>query len=265
MTFDDILYDVAGGVATITINRPHVLNAFTGHTIDELTQAFMQAWSDRSVRVVILTGAGDRAFCAGGDQSTREQGGYQGPTRARAESGIDIEALHSAMRDIPKPVIAAVNGYAIGGGHVLHVICDMTIASDKAKFGQVGPKVGSVDGGYGTGYLAAVVGEKKAREIWFLCRQYGAEEALAMGLVNAVVPHDKLMDEARAWAAEIVQKSPTAIKLAKQSFNIASEKFRGIEAFASSALALYYGTDEAMEGRNAFMEKRKPDFSKFAK
>jgi naphthoate synthase len=178
---------------------------------------------------------------------------------------MDIEALHSVIRDIPKPVIAAVNGYAIGGGHVLHVICDLTIASDKAKFGQVGPRVGSVDAGFGTCYLAAVVGEKKAREIWFLCRQYTAEQAREMGLVNAVVPHDRLMEEARSWATEIVQLSPTAIKLAKQSFNVASEKFRGLEAFASSALALYYRTDEAMEGRNAFMERRKPDFNKFTK
>jgi 2-ketocyclohexanecarboxyl-CoA hydrolase len=265
MKFDDILYDASEGIATITINRPEVLNAFTGDTVDELTQAFMLAWSDRSVRAVILTGAGDRAFCAGGDQSKRAHGGYQSKNRARADSGVDIEALHSIIRDIPKPVIAAVNGYAIGGGHVLHVICDMTIASDRAKFGQVGPKVGSVDAGFGTGYLAAVVGEKKAREIWFLCRQYTAEQAREMGLVNAVVPHEKLMEEARSWAAEIVQLSPTAIKLAKQSFNMVSEKFRGVEAFASSALALYYGTDEAMEGRNAFMEKRKPDFSKFNK
>lgn len=263
MEFEDILYEASEGVATITINRPKVLNAFTGHTVDELTRAFMQAWSDRSVRTVILTGAGDRAFCVGGDQSGRQKGEYQSKYVARSKVGVDIEALHSVIRDIPKPVIAAVNGYAIGGGHVLHVICDMTIASDKAKFGQVGPRVGSVDTGFGTGYLAAVVGEKKAREIWFMCRQYTAEQAYEMGLVNAVVPHEKLMDEARAWAAEITQRSPTAIRLAKQSFNISSEKYRGIEAFGSSALALFYGTEEAMEGRNAFMEKRAPDFSKF--
>ena len=265
MSFEDIIYEASEGVATITINRPQVLNAFTGHTVDELTRAFLLAWSDRSVRAVILTGAGDRAFCAGGDQSKREHGGYKGQYVARAPSGVDIEALHSVIRDIPKPVIAAVNGYAIGGGHVLHVICDLTIASDRAKFGQSGPRVGSVDAGFGTGYLAAVVGEKKAREIWFLCRQYTAEQARDMGLVNAVVPHEKLMEEARAWAGEIVQLSPTAIKLAKQSFNMSSEKFRGVEAFASSALALYYDTDEAMEGRNAFIEKRRPDFGKFAK
>jgi dihydroxynaphthoic acid synthetase len=265
MEFKDITYEVADNVATITINRPEVLNAFTGETVDEMTQAFLLAWGNRSVRAVILTGSGDRAFCVGGDQSKRVEGGYQSPYEARSETGVDIEALHSVIRDIPKPVIAAVNGYAIGGGHVLHVICDLSIASETAKFGQVGPKVGSVDAGFGTGYLAAVVGEKKAREIWFLCRQYTAAEALQMGLVNAVVPADRLIDESRAWAQEIVQMSPTAIKLAKQSFNITSEKFRGIEQFASSALALYYETGEAMEGRNAFVEKRKPDFNKFAK
>ena len=263
MKFDDIMYEASEGVATITINRPQVLNAFTGHTVDEMTRAFLHAWTDRSVRAVILTGAGDRAFCTGGDQSKRAEGGYEG--QARSGTGIDIEALHSVIRDIPKPVIAAVNGYAIGGGHVLHVLCDLTIASDKARFGQVGPRVGSVDAGFGTGYLAAVVGEKKAREIWFLCRQYTAEQAREMGLVNAVVPHEKLMAEARSWAAEIVLLSPTAIRLAKQSFNVATEKFRGMEAFASTAVGLYYATDEAMEGRNAFIEKRKPDFSKFNK
>lgn len=265
MSFEDIIYETSESIATITINRPQVLNAFTGHTVEEMTQAFLLAWADRSVRAVILTGAGDKAFCAGGDQSNRQQGGYKGKHEARAPSGIDIEALHSVIRDIPKPVIAAVNGYAIGGGHVLHVICDLTIASDRARFGQVGPKVGSVDAGFGTGYLTAVVGEKKAREIWFLCRQYTAEQARDMGLVNTVVPHGKLMEEARAWGREIAQLSPTAIKLAKQSFNMSSEKFRGVEAFASTALALYYDTDEAMEGRNAFMEKRPPDFGKFAK
>lgn len=263
MTFQDIIYESNDGVATITINRPNVLNAFTGYTVHELTQAFTLAWSDRSVRAVILTGAGDKAFCVGGDQSKRSHGGYKGEYKARALSGIDIEALHSVMRDIPKPVIAAVNGYAIGGGHVLHVVCDLTIASDKARFGQVGPKVGSVDAGFGTGYLASVVGEKKAREIWFLCRQYSAQEACEMGLVNAVVPHAELLTEARNWARKITTLSPTAIKLAKQSFNMHSEKFRGVEAFASSALALYYETDEAMEGRNAFMEKRSADFDKF--
>jgi 2-ketocyclohexanecarboxyl-CoA hydrolase len=263
MEFKDILYQVTNSVATITINRPHAYNAFTGQTVDEMVQAFMAAWSDRSVRAVILTGTGDKAFCTGGDLSTRSINGYEG--EARSATGIDIEALHSIIRDIPKPVIAAVNGYAIGGGHVLHILCDLSIAADTAIFGQVGPRVGSVDAGFGTGYLAALVGEKKAREIWFLCRRYSAQEAREMGLVNTVVPQDRLMDEARAWGAEIAQLSPTAIKLAKQSFNISSEKFRGMEAFASTALGMYYNTEEAMEGRNAFMEKRKPDFSKYSK
>ncbi|ARR55180.1 1,4-dihydroxy-2-naphthoyl-CoA synthase [Rhizorhabdus wittichii DC-6] len=265
MNFDDIIYETSESFATITINRPQVLNAFTARTVHELTEAFLLAWSDRSVRAIILTGAGDKAFCAGGDQSTREYGGYEGKREVRSDLGIDIEALHSVIRDVPKPVIAAVNGYAIGGGHVLHVVCDLTIASDRARFGQIGPKVGSVDAGFGTGYLAQLVGEKKAREIWFLCRQYSAAEARDMGLVNTVVPHGALMEEARAWAREIALLSPTAIKLAKQSFNISTEKFRGMEAFASSALALYYDTDEAMEGRNAFVEKRRPDFGKYAR
>lgn len=263
MEFDDVIYEVTDSVATITINRPEKYNAFTGDTVDELVQAFLAAWSDRLVRAVILTGIGDKAFCTGGDLSTRSSKGYEG--EARSDTGIDIEPLHSIIRDIPKPVIAAVNGFAIGGGHVLHVLCDLTIASDKATFGQVGPRVGSVDAGFGTGYLAAIVGEKKAREIWFLCRRYSAEEARQMGLVNTVVPHDRLMEEARSWASEIVHLSPMAIRLAKQSFNIFSEKFRGLEAFASSALSMYYKTDEALEGRNAFMEKRKPDFGKYIK
>ena len=263
MQFEDILYDVSDNVATITINRPKTYNAFTGQTVDEMVEAFMAAWSDRSVRVIILTGQGDKAFCTGGDLSKRSITGYE--SDSRSETGIDIEALHSIIRDIPKPVIAAVNGYAIGGGHVLHLLCDLTIASDKAIFGQVGPRVGSVDAGFGTGYLAAVVGEKKAREIWFLCRRYSAEEAREMGLVNTVISHDRLMEEARSWASEIIQLSPTAIKLAKQSFNVQTEKFRAMEAFASTALAMYYGTEEALEGRNAFMEKRKPDFNKYVK
>ncbi len=231
MKFDDIIYEASGGVATITINRPKVLNAFTGKTVNEMVAAFMGAWEDRDIRAVILTGKGDRAFCTGGDQSKRTIEGYE--RSSRSDVGIDIGDLHSVIRDIPKPVIAAVNGYAIGGGHVLHVVCDLTIASDKAKFGQVGPRVGSVDAGFGTSYLAALVGEKKAREIWYLCRQYTAEEALRMGLVNAVVPHEKLMDEARAWASEIVRMSPTAIKLAKQSFNVATEMFRANEALSA--------------------------------
>jgi 2-ketocyclohexanecarboxyl-CoA hydrolase len=265
VNFEDIIYDKTGPVATITINRPEKMNAFTRETVDEMVEAFLDAWADRAIAAVILTGAGDRAFCTGGDQSKRAEGGYKSVRPARLATGIDMDALHSVIRDIPKPVIAAVNGYAIGGGHVLHVLCDMTLASDKAKFGQVGPKVGSVDPGFGTAYLTHVVGEKKAREIWYMCRQYTADQALEIGLVNAVYPHEELMDQARAWAMEIADKSPTAIKLAKQSFNCATEQYRALGNFATSALALYYDTDEAVEGKNAFMEKRKPEFSKYAK
>lgn len=261
MKFEDVLYEVSDGTAVITINRPAVLNAFSDQTVDELTAAFMEAWSDKSVGAIILTGAGPRAFSVGGDLSKRDRQGYS--KAARCDLGTNIVDLHSVIRDVPKPVIAAVNGYAIGGGHVLHLLCDLTIAADTAKFGQVGPKVGSVDAGFGTAYLATIVGEKKAREIWYLCRQYTAEEAREMGLVNKVVPADKLMDEARSWAVEINLKSPMALKLAKQSFNITSEMLRGVSAFAHTAVALYYASDEAMEGRDAFMEKRPPNFAKF--
>ena len=265
MTYQDIIYDRdETGIVTITINRPEKLNAFSAHTVDELINAFSDAWRDRGCGVVILTGAGDRAFCVGGDQSKREGGGTYSDT-AKHDVGIDIEDLHTLVRDIPKPVIAAVNGYAIGGGHVLHVLCDLTIAADHARFGQVGPKVGSVDPGFGTAYLARVVGQKKAREIWYLCRQYSATEALEMGLVNTVVPKEQLMDEARAWAAEILAKSPTAIKLAKASFNAETEHIRGIGSIAMAGLALYYDTEESAEGTTAFQEKRAPDFNRFRK
>src|SRR3984957_21042814 len=262
MEFEDVLYEAADGVATITINRPKQLNAFRSQTVNELVQAFHEAWRDRSVACVILTGAGEKAFCVGGNQTTREEGGYQG-NPVRSDLGLDIEDLHSIIRDIPKPVIAAVNGYAIGGGHVLHVICDLTIAAESAKFGQVGPKVGSVDPGFGTMYLARVVGEKKAREMWFLCEQFSAAEAKDMGLVNKVVPAAELMSQAMAWGKKIAGMSPTAIKLAKASFNAPSEEIRGIGAVALRALALYYGTEEALEGKNAFLEKRPPEFAKF--
>ena len=270
MTYEDIRYDRdETGIVTITINRPEKLNAFRAETVDELIDAFQTAWRDRGCGVVILTGEGDRAFCVGGDQSARGEGGGYGTGSdtggARHDVGIDVEDLHTLIRDIPKPVIAAVNGYAIGGGHVVHVLCDLTIAADHARFGQVGPKVGSVDPGFGTAYLARVVGQKKAREIWYLCRQYSAEEALQMGLVNAVVPKERLMDEARAWAAEILQKSPTALKLAKASFNADTENIRGIAALGMTGLALYYDTDESAEGTVAFQEKRKPDFGRFRK
>ena len=259
MEFEDVLYKAADGIATITINRPKQMNAFRGQTVDELVEAFHEAWRDRGVGAVILTGTGEKAFCVGGDQSTREAGGYRSKP-SRSDLGLDIEDLHSVIRDIPKPVIAAVNGYAIGGGHVLHVICDLTIAADTARFGQVGPKVGSVDPGFGTMYLARVVGEKRAREFWYLCEQYTAEECRQMGLVNKVVPAAELMNEARAWATKIAAMSPTAITLAKASFNAPSEEIRGIGSVALRGLALYYGTDEALEGKTAFLEKRKPEW-----
>lgn len=265
--YSDTRYEAGGGIATITIARPEVMNALRPLTVEELIDAFHEAWADRRVGVVILTGEGDRAFCVGGDATARaDDGGYRsvpGQRPARADVGIDMEDLHTAIRDIPKPVIAAVNGYAIGGGHVLHVLCDLSIAAEHARFGQVGPKVGSVDPGFGTAYLTRLVGEKRAREIWYLCRQYTATEALQMGLVNAVVPGERLMEETRVWAEEILERSPTALKLAKASFNAASEHIRGIAALGMTGLALYYDTEESAEGTRAFKEKRKPDFSRF--
>ncbi|HKA55677.1 MAG TPA: 1,4-dihydroxy-2-naphthoyl-CoA synthase [Candidatus Binatia bacterium] len=262
MQFQDILYDKSDGVATITINRPEKRNAFRTLTVDEMIAAFQDAWWDHSVGVVILTGAGDKAFCAGGDQSERGAGGYD---TGSAGHEMNVEALHNIIRNIPKPVIAAVNGFAIGGGHVLHVLCDISLAADTARFGQTGPRVGSFDAGYGSAYLARVVGEKKAREIWYFCRQYTAEEAREMGLVNKVVPADRLMAEARAWADELLQKSPTALKFLKYSFNADTAHIGGISNMAMSALELYYQTDEAMEGVNAFNQRRPVDFSKFRK
>ena len=260
MAYEDILYAKNDGVAWITINRPQVRNAFRTRTVRELTEAFGEARWDPAVGVVVLTGAGDRAFCSGGDQKERGQGGY-----ATDERPMDVETLHSAIRHIPKPVIAMVNGFAIGGGHVLHVLCDLSVAADTAVFGQTGPRVGSVDAGHGTGLLARVVGEKKAREIWYLCRQYSAAEALAMGLVNKVVPLANLRDEVEQWCRELLDKSPTALALAKQSFNIDSEQRAGVAQFAHTALNLYYQTPEAMEGRNAFVEKRPVNFGRFRK
>jgi len=259
MTYEDILYDARDGVAWITINRPEVRNAFRAKTVDELVAAFRAGWGDPEVGVVVLTGAGDKAFSAGGDQRERTGGGYTGGTGL----GMDMHGLHGVIRAIPKPVIAMVNGYAIGGGHVLHVLCDLTIAADTAVFGQTGPRVGSVDPGFGTAYLARVVGEKKAREIWYLCLQYSAQEALDMGLVNKVVPLKDLRAETEKWCAALLEKSPTALALAKQSFNVDSEQRAGVAQLAHTALGLYYQTDEAMEGRNAFVEKRPVDFRKF--
>src|SRR5213596_1207908 len=257
MTSTDILYEKKDGVAWITINRPEVRNAFRTRTVAELTDAFVDARWDPSIGVVVLTGAGDKAFCAGGDQKERGQGGYSPDQRP-----MDVEALHNAIRHIPKPVIAMVNGFAVGGGHVLHVLCDLSIASEDAIFGQTGPRVGSVDAGHGTGFLARVVGEKKAREIWYLCRQYSAAEALAMGLVNEVVPAAELRAETERWCRDLLEKSPTALRLAKQSFNADTEHIAGITELGFSALQLNYQTDEALEGRNAFLEKRPPRFRK---
>jgi 2-ketocyclohexanecarboxyl-CoA hydrolase len=257
MTYEDILYDERDGVAHITINRPQVLNAFRGQTCEELIHAFNRAGWDKSIGVIVLGGAGDRAFCTGGDQSAHE-GKYDG----RGMIGLPIEELQSLIRDVPKPVIARVQGYAIGGGNVLATLCDLTIASDKAQFGQVGPKVGSVDPGFGTAYLARIVGEKKAREMWYLNRRYSAVEARDMGLVNTVVPHDQLDAEIGKWCAEIMERSPTAIAIAKRSFNADTESIRGIGGMGMQALSMYYASEESKEGVRAFNEKRKPDFRK---
>lgn len=260
MEYQDILFDVNNGVAKITINRPDKYNAFRGQTCEELIHAFNKAGWDKSVGVIVLSGAGTKAFCTGGDQSAHE-GQYDG----RGTIGLPMEDLHSIIRDVPKPVIAKVQGFAIGGGNVLCTICDFTIAGESAQFGQVGPKVGSVDPGFGTAFLARVVGEKKAREIWYMCRRYSAAEALAMGLVNTVVPDDQLDAEVDKWCAEIMEKSPTAIAIAKRSFNMDSENIRGIAGMGMYALSMYYDTDESKEGGIAFKEKRKPDFRKFNK
>jgi 2-ketocyclohexanecarboxyl-CoA hydrolase len=260
MQYEDILYDAADGVARIIINRPQVMNAFRGKTCEELIHAFNRAGWDNAIGAIVLAGAGDRAFCTGGDQSAHS-GQYDG----RGMIGLPIEELQSLIRDVPKPVIARVQGYAIGGGNVLAALCDFTIASEKAVFGQVGPKVGSVDPGFGTAYLARVVGEKKAREIWYLCRRYTAAEALAMGLVNVVVPHEELDAEVARWCAEIMERSPTAIAIAKRSFNADTDSIRGIGGMGMQALKMYYESEESKEGVRAFSEKRKPDFRKHVK
>ena len=260
-SYEDITYEVDKGAAIITINRPQRYNAFRGKTIEELIKAFRAAWADNAVSAVILTGAGEKAFCTGGDVKQRAETGDYGPT----ESGMfEIGYLHKLIRDIPKPVIAAVNGIAVGGGHVLHVLCDLTIAADTAKFGQAGPRVGSFDAGFGSAYLARVVGEKRAREIWFLCRQYDAATAERWGLVNWVVPADQLLDEAKAVAAEIAEKSPTALRFLKQSFNADTDHQAGLSNLAMSALDLFtHYTPEGLEGATAFAEKRKPEFAKY--
>ena len=261
MAFEDILYEKQDGIATITINRPKVLNAFRAETVEEMLVAMRDAEGDPRHRRHRARRGGDRAFCAGGDNSARastseKEGGYGG----RGLVGLPIEELHGAIRDSRKPVIAKVQGYAIGGGNVLATVCDLTIASEKAVFGQVGPRVGSVDPGWGTAYLSRLVGEKRAREIWFLCRRYSAAEAFQMGLVNKIVPADQLDGEVLAWCREILALSPSAIAIAKRSFNADSENIRGIGALGFEALALYYDTEEAKEGTIAFLEKRRPDF-----
>jgi 2-ketocyclohexanecarboxyl-CoA hydrolase len=260
MDFNDILYEERAGVARITINRPNVMNAFRGQTVDELIAAFLRAGWKRDIGVIVLAGAGDKAFCTGGDQSAHD-GQYDG----RGTIGMPVEELHGLIRDVPKPVICRVQGYAIGGGNVLATLCDLTIASEKAQFAQVGPKVGSVDPGWGTAYLAHIVGDKKAREIWYLCRRYTAQQALEMGLCNAVVPHAELDAEVDKWCAELLERSPTAIAIAKKSFNAATDHIRGIGSLGMQALSLYYNTPESREGVKAFLEKRKPEFRKHAK
>ena len=260
MELTDVRYEVEDGLCWITIDRPDRLNAFRARTVDELIHCLKRAWASQDVGVVALTGAGDRAFCTGGDQKQRAETGDYGPS----ESGLfEVETLHRLIREIPKPVIAAVNGYAIGGGHVLHVLCDLTIAADTAVFGQVGPRVGSFDAGFGSAYLARVVGEKRAREIWFLCRRYDAETAERWGLTNKVVPAADLRDEVRRWADEILALSPTALRFVKQSFNADSEHMAGIAQVAFSGLNQFGGSPEAREGVEAFAAKRSPDFAPY--
>ncbi len=260
MEYTDVAYETSEGIATITINREDRFNCFRGRTIEELLHAFKRAWADKDAAVVILTAAGQKSFCVGGDQKEMQAKGTYGTS----ENGLwEIDDLHCIIRDIPKPVIAAVNGYCIGGGHVIHVLCDITIAAEHAKFGQAGPKVGSFDAGWGTAYLARIVGEKRAREIWFFCEQYSAEQALDWGLVNKVVPADKLQEEARNLAKKAVALSPGALRFLKHSFNADSASIFGQAKLAGDALSMFVKSDEAKEGNNAFNEKRAPDFSSF--
>ena len=261
--YEDIRYETSGdGIAKITIARPEVRNAFRPETVIELMDAFEQAREDTSVGVVILTGEGPDAFCSGGDQRVRGDSGYRvGGTASVGR--FHVTDLHVQIRRLPKPVVAMVAGYAIGGGHVLHVVCDLTIAADNARFGQTGPRVGSWDGGFGTSVLRDLVGTKKAKEIWLLCRQYSAEQALAMGLVNAVVPLEDLEDETVKWCREMLGLSPFALRLVKSSFNAQEDGYAGIQQLAHDTNLLLYGSEEATEGRTAFLEKRQPDFSRF--
>lgn len=258
--YKEIIYEKYNGVAKVTINRPEKRNAFTPLTVNEMISAFADARDDSSVGVIILAGAGEKAFCSGGDQSVRGHGGYVGDDQVPRLNVLDLQRL---IRTIPKPVIAMVSGFAIGGGHVLHIVCDLTIAADNAVFGQTGPKVGSFDAGYGAGLLAEMVGQKRAREIWYLCRQYNADEAYEMGMVNKVVPLEKLEEITLEWCDEILDKSPTALRFLKASFNAATDGLAGLQQMGGDATLLYYTTDEAKEGRDSFKEKRKPDFDQF--
>src|SRR5215467_7799754 len=260
--YTDIVYETAEGIAKITINRPEVRNAFRPTTLFEMSSAFNAARDDPQIGVIILTGAGGRAFCSGGDQRVRGDDGYLDPQGVGRLNVLDLQVQ---IRRTPKPVIAMVAGYAIGGGHVLHVVCDITIAADNARFGQTGPRVGSFDGGYGSGLLARIVGQKKAREIWFLCDQYDAQQAFDVGLVNRVVPLACLEEETVAWARKMLQHSPLALRMIKAGMNAADDGLAGIQQLAGDATLLYYLSEEAQEGRDAYVQKRKPDFSRFPK
>jgi naphthoate synthase len=258
--FQDILYEKAEGIAKITINRPEARNAFRPRTVQEMIGAFDDAREDPDVGVIVLTGAGGEAFCSGGDQRVRGDAGYVGDDKVPRLNVLDLQRQ---IRTLPKPVVAMVAGYAIGGGHVLHVVCDLTIAADNARFGQTGPRVGSFDGGFGSSYLARIVGQKKAREIWFLCRQYDAQQALDMGLVNTVVPLERLEEETVAWCREMLAMSPLALRCLKEALNADCDGQTGLQELAGNATLLYYMSAEAQEGRNAYVERRPPDFSKF--
>ena len=259
--FRDILFEKAEGVGKITINRPHRRNAFRPETVEEMMTALHAARLDPEIGVVILTGAGTQAFCSGGDQKIRgDDGGYRDESGVNHLNALDLQRM---IRTLPKPVVAMVAGYAIGGGHVLHLVCDLTIAAENARFGQTGPKVGSFDAGYGAGLMARAVGTKKAKEIWFLCRQYDAAQALEMGLVNAVVPLERLEAETMAWCREMLRHSPTALRVLKAGFNADTDGLAGVQELAGNATALFYMTEEGQEGRNAFVEKRAPDFRQF--
>ena len=260
--YEDLLFDFYNGIARITINRPRYRNAFTPVTTGEMSDALRICRERADIRVVVLTGAGDKAFCSGGDQNVKGRGGY---IDADGVPRLNVLDVQKQIRSLPKPVIAMVNGYAIGGGHVLHVVCDLTVASDNAVFGQTGPRVGSFDAGFGSSFLARIVGQKKAREIWFLCRQYDAQEALDMGLVNKVVPLGKLEDEVVEWAEAMMMHSPLALRMIKAGLNAELDGQAGIQQLAGDATLLYYLTDEAQEGKQAFLEKRKPDFRQFPK